>query len=58
MIMGAANCRRRGSEPATRTPFKGVGTPSLRISVESLHVDVNRGIWRQYVRCVAQNEAL
>lgn len=58
MIVVAAKCGSRSSEPATRTPVESVRTPSLSISMESLYVDVDRSTWRKYMRFVAQSEAL
>ena len=48
----------RSFEPATRTPVEGVRTPSMRISMESLYVDVDHRAWRKDMHFVAQSEAL
>ena len=50
--------RRRSSEPATRTPFKGVGAPGLRIGVKGLKVDVDRRMRGDFISFVAHSERL
>ncbi len=58
MIVVPAGWGRRSSEPSTRTPVESVRTPGLRISVEGLYVDVDRGTWRKDMCFIAQSEAL
>ena len=60
-IIGMCGRRRgggRSSKPATRTPFKGIGAPGLRIGVKGLNVDVDRRMRGDYTRFVAQSEGL
>ena len=57
MIIIAARCG-RNSEPATRTPVEGIRTPSLRISMKSLYVDVDRRTRREHMRFFSQSETL